>query len=71
MSNAMRLHPAPGRFPDENPHVYGVPAGMVTIDQYLALRAVSEHRRAARRALAGELRVATVEAFDRLFRSNR
>jgi len=62
----MSLDPAPAHHPDEPP-IHHVPPGKVTIDQYLALRGVPEHRRAARRALAGTLRVATVEEFDRIF----
>ena len=61
-----RLHPSPRRAVEESP-VYAVPPGQVTIDQYLALRQVPEHRRAARRAFAGALRVASVAEFDRLF----
>ncbi len=64
---AARLRPVPVRLPDEAAPIYGAPAGQVTIDQYLALREVPEQRRAARRAFAGLLRVATVDEFDRLF----
>jgi hypothetical protein len=39
----------------------------VTIEQYLTLRGVPDHRRAARRAFAGATRVATIDEFDRLF----
>ena len=63
---AARLHPAPAQDSVESP-AYGVPPGKVTIDQYLALRGVPEHRRAARRAFAGTLRVASVDEFDRVF----
>jgi len=51
--------------------VGAVSAGMVTIDSYLKLRGVPEHRWPARRALAGELRAARVEDFDRLFGIHR
>ncbi len=64
---APRLYPAPGRAADESPPIYAVPAGQLTIDQYLALRQVPEHRRAARRAFAGALRVGSVAEFDRVF----
>ncbi len=62
-----RLHPSPRREVNESPPVYAVPPGQVTIDQYLALRQVPEHRRAARRAFAGAVRLASVAEFDRLF----
>ncbi len=61
------LRPAPQRAPEDPVPVYAGAAGRVTIDQYLALRQVPEHRRAARRAFAGELRLATVDEFDRVF----
>ena len=61
-----RLHPAPGKA-HEVDAPFHVPPGLVTIDQYLALRSVPEHRRAARRAFAGEIRMATVDEFDLLF----
>ena len=64
---AARLRPAPARGAQEQVAPYLPPTGRVTIDQYLALREVPEHRRAARRAFAGSTRVATVDAFDRLF----
>lgn len=66
MDTSPRLKPAPIR-PPENDSPVVPPAGMLTIESYLALRGVPERRRAARRALAGELHVATVEEFDRLF----
>jgi hypothetical protein len=66
--NARRLSPSPGRGEAAGGAPFGaVSAGKVTVDQYLALREVPEHRRAARRAFAGELRVATIDEFDRLF----
>lgn len=61
------LRPAPARPAEDAVPSYSVPAGQVTIDQYLALRGVPEHRRAARRAFAGTVRVATIDEFDRLF----
>ena len=61
-----RLQPAPVRVTEDAAPGF-VPAGLVTINQYLALRQVPEHRRAARRAFAGEVRFASIEDFDRLF----
>ncbi len=61
-----RLQPAPVRAREADAALH-VPAGKITIDQYLTLRGVLEHRRAARRAFAGAVRVATVEEFDRIF----
>ncbi len=43
------------------------PSRTLSIDQYLELRGVLAHRRPARRALAGAVRSATVEVFDKLF----
>ena len=64
---AARLRPAPGRGAEDAVAPYLPPTGRITIDQYLALREVPEHRRAARRAFAGGTRIATVDEFDRLF----
>ncbi len=64
---ARRLSPGPRRDPGEGSPFHAASPGKVTVDQYLALRGVPEHRRAGRRAFAGELRVATVDEFDRLF----
>ncbi len=66
-TSGAHLRPAPQRSPEEPVPAYVATAGRVTIDQYLALRQVPEHRRAARRAFAGELRLATVDEFDRVF----
>lgn len=66
MERAPRLHPAPIR-PPEPEAPSSVPAGTVSVESYFALRGVPERRRAARRALAGDLRVATVDEFDRVF----
>ncbi len=63
---APRLDPEPSR-PTEGAPVFAPTPGQVSIDQYLALRQVPEHRRAARRAFVGEMRVATIDEFDRLF----
>jgi hypothetical protein len=68
---APRLHPAPRRAPDGEAPIYSLPAGQITVEQYLALRQVPEHRRAARRAFVGDRRVATVAEFDRLFAGAR
>lgn len=63
-----RLHPAPRRAEDGGaPAAPAAVTGHLTIDQYLALRGVPEHRRASRRAFAGAKVVGTVEEFDRLF----
>ena len=64
---APRLQPAPARPAENDAILQAAPPGSLTVDQYLALRQVPEHRRAGRRAFAGALRIATVDEFDRLF----
>ncbi len=63
-----RLYPPPGQHSEvDQVPVHVLPPGRVSVDRYLALRQVPAHRRAARRAFAGDLRVATIAEFDQLF----